>query len=539
MKLIENISIVALVLTFLSGNMKNVGREVNVEEENTVVRSYASDDSFVFSDEPYAVSETSIVNKELKLLNKGVDKYKITTENGSFIVDSSEEKETSVNVPLQIAVGEGEQKILVEGMEGDDIVSEEETIISTLGTSEQFYASTLGYETIDKASLDYRLENELISEIEYENQIEKYTLASNSFGSNHNAFDSEDGGPSLDYPIEGRVMVNIDSNGLGYELKPVEGIRVKIEAYNGYDNIMSGYTQEITTDDNGFFLFPYIEEYFYYAYYFEITAYTETNYGNKKYNAKVVDNKKEVYFKKICVDHQNGKIQNSYDIILNNFSCDEDKAFVILYYLSKTVKYISSVDELKSKYETTLIQYPVGRTSFYSKAFDDVPIIGDIAEWRAPFLRGDISIQGTEGRDVYDNGRVILHEYGHFIADKLGVFNKVGGNHSLEDDFINDISLNDGRAGFGAQMAWNEGLADFISVVLNQKLYSKKDSKYSDYDLSSFYDEYGNTTFLRGLGEGNEIVTASIIYQFYKGSYFNGNERAIWSFLSKKQTKLL
>ena len=82
----------------------------------------------------------------------------------------------------------------------------------------------------------------------------------------------------------------------------------------------------------------------------------------------------------------------------------------------------------------------------------------------SPFWN-EITIGDAAGDDGYDD-TVIIHEYGHFIADRYGCDDSSGGNHYLDRHYDPDL-------------AWSEGWANYLSSAVRDS------SWYLDYNWSS------------------------------------------------------
>lgn len=115
--------------------------------------------------------------------------------------------------------------------------------------------------------------------------------------------------------------------------------------------------------------------------------------------------------------------------------------------------------------------------------------------------------------DAYD-WDVVLHEYGHAIAQSASVTPPVGGKHT----FFTNLSQANGKAR-GTRLAWSEGVASWLSVagqvdrdVAALGIPRAGDSRYDDPEKHLAVDLAGNTGGT-ARGEDDEAATARLLWQ--------------------------
>lgn len=116
---------------------------------------------------------------------------------------------------------------------------------------------------------------------------------------------------------------------------------------------------------------------------------------------------------------------------------------------------------------------------------------------------------------------ILLHEYSHYISDKLGLDQNPGGGHSLENLTDGAAEREESRL-YGLRKAWGEGLATFLGIVIqkevlvNSDIIDVCDEVYTDsscqkFNLETLRDK-GN---LIDYGDGCEADVAGILYDIY------------------------
>jgi hypothetical protein len=110
---------------------------------------------------------------------------------------------------------------------------------------------------------------------------------------------------------------------------------------------------------------------------------------------------------------------------------------------------------------------------------------------------------------------VMLHEYGHFVANELDIENNPGGDHSSADN----LSVSRGSKEIGVPLAFGEGWPTYFAVSLLQiqgaadlGVPNAGDDKYQDTEDQEITDdlEEGGT-----LGEDNEFTVMSVLWDLY------------------------
>ncbi len=150
-------------------------------------------------------------------------------------------------------------------------------------------------------------------------------------------------------------------------------------------------------------------------------------------------------------------------------------------------------------------------------------------------------------RDDKNDWDVVLHEYGHYVADYYNIDNSPGGNHS--SNFC--LNLTRGKNS-GMLLAWGEGWATYFSISAQIEMNASElnilyvgDCYYTDtidaqtnYSLESPpYIKYRN-------GESNEAVVAAVLFDLADSG--NANDENIelgfgflWNFINDTQCKTL
>ncbi|HEX9757124.1 MAG TPA: hypothetical protein VGB26_04900 [Nitrospiria bacterium] len=103
--------------------------------------------------------------------------------------------------------------------------------------------------------------------------------------------------------------------------------------------------------------------------------------------------------------------------------------------------------------------------------------------------------------DEYDDD-IIIHEYAHFLSEKLSRDDSPGGPHTLRD------STQDTR------LAWSEGFAHFLSSAV-QKKSSQIDTKGGDNGGSTFFEIEGPSLSSLALFSSNEIAVAAVLWDIF------------------------
>lgn len=111
---------------------------------------------------------------------------------------------------------------------------------------------------------------------------------------------------------------------------------------------------------------------------------------------------------------------------------------------------------------------------------------------------------------------VLLHEYGHFVADQLNIENNPGGSHSSSRNLADYPGRN---KDLGIRLAWGEGWATYFAVSLLADMNTASlgianvgDTKYQDTEDANIVNdlEVGAT-----LGEDNEATVMGVLWDLY------------------------
>lgn len=137
--------------------------------------------------------------------------------------------------------------------------------------------------------------------------------------------------------------------------------------------------------------------------------------------------------------------------------------------------------------------------------------------------------------DAFDWG-VLLHEYGHYVADVASIDNNTpvqNGNHDPKHNATDD----EADKSQGVALAWDEGFADFFSQMVQRAMgtmglglmdVGAMPPTYIDQlptptgSITIQLDVPGNTPPYFSLGEDNEIAVARVLWAFYDQTQFSG-----------------
>jgi hypothetical protein len=134
---------------------------------------------------------------------------------------------------------------------------------------------------------------------------------------------------------------------------------------------------------------------------------------------------------------------------------------------------------------------------------------------------------------------VLLHEYGHFVADQLGIHDNPGGPHS---GGVNLADMPGRDKDEGVRLAWGEGWPSYFAVSLLKEMDAASlgianvgDERYQDTeDAAILHDlEVGRT-----LGEDNEVTVMSTLWDLYDALADGADlvalgDDAVWSTLNQ------
>lgn len=216
----------------------------------------------------------------------------------------------------------------------------------------------------------------------------------------------------------------------------------------------------------------------------------------------------------------------NFQIDPNNYTSDSDKEHAEAFSVHQAINLGARYVETKkgSKLDTIKVYYPTTEktTCFNSKGIHIL-------------------------RDDKNDWDVVLHEYGHYVADYYNIDNSPGGNHS--SNFC--LNLTRGKNS-GMLLAWGEGWATYFSISAQIEMNASElnilyvgDCYYTDtidaqtnYSLESPpYIKYRN-------GESNEAVVAAVLFDLADSG--NANDENIelgfgflWNFINDTQCKTL
>lgn len=216
----------------------------------------------------------------------------------------------------------------------------------------------------------------------------------------------------------------------------------------------------------------------------------------------------------------------NFQIDPNNYTSDSDKEHAEAFSVHQAINLGARYVETKkgSKLDTIKVYYPTTEktTCFNSKGIHIL-------------------------RDDKNDWDVVLHEYGHYVADYYNIDNSPGGNHS--SNFC--LNLTRGKNS-GMLLAWGEGWATYFSISAQIEMNASElnilyvgDCYYTDtidaqtnYSLESPpYIKYRN-------GESNEAVVAAVLFDL--ADFGNNNDENIelgfgflWNFINDTQCKTL
>ena len=212
----------------------------------------------------------------------------------------------------------------------------------------------------------------------------------------------------------------------------------------------------------------------------------------------------------------------------NNYTSDSDKEHAEAFRVHQAINLGARYVETKkgSKLDTIKVYYPTTEktTCFNSKGIHIL-------------------------RDDKNDWDVVLHEYGHYVADYYNISTlSVGGNH----DFGDCNNLKRGKAD-GMRLAWDEGWATYFSISaqleMNAALLNIKyvgDLKYTDVRKDYKIDvslETPDILYFR-FGESNEMAVTAVLFDLADSGNINDENIELgfgflWNFINDTQCKTL
>jgi hypothetical protein len=124
-----------------------------------------------------------------------------------------------------------------------------------------------------------------------------------------------------------------------------------------------------------------------------------------------------------------------------------------------------------------------------------------------------------EGVDQYD-WDTIHHEYGHFVAQEIGIENNPGGQHNLGDN----LSETTGSKDIGTRLAWGEAWPTYFAISLQQEENAAAlgvprvgDTRYQAFETAPTGIDYSMETSNGGgvPGEDNEVAVQRVLWDLY------------------------
>jgi hypothetical protein len=113
---------------------------------------------------------------------------------------------------------------------------------------------------------------------------------------------------------------------------------------------------------------------------------------------------------------------------------------------------------------------------------------------------------------------VILHEFGHYVASKLGIDHSPGGPHS----FTQNLGEPPRTKGQGILLAWSEGFATWFAITAEWVLGTSAlhipnvgDTYYDDTEDANIHENLATNAPDPSIGEDNELSVARTLWHFF------------------------
>jgi hypothetical protein len=176
-----------------------------------------------------------------------------------------------------------------------------------------------------------------------------------------------------------------------------------------------------------------------------------------------------------------------------------------------------------------------GMTPKFLNVLYPFPRNEDITNFNPAKLLGEINED-----DAFD-WSVLLHEYGHFVATQIGIFNTTPVTNNHHELYWNMADpAHEASKAQGLAIAWNEGFADFFSQMVQDVTGTSSldltdvgatPPIYVDYApglTTSFQlDVPGNTPPHPSLGEDNEASVARVLWSAFSLPTFSGIDGSV------------
>lgn len=143
------------------------------------------------------------------------------------------------------------------------------------------------------------------------------------------------------------------------------------------------------------------------------------------------------------------------------------------------------------------------------------------------------SVADINSDDAFDWG-VILHEYGHYVSDLVGIINNTPVSSSAHD-FPWNMTDHEADKNQGLAISWNEGFADFFSQMVQRAMDTSSlglrhvgasppiyIDETAQGQLSLNLDAPGSTRQNPSRGEDNEASVARVLWDLYQQPMFSG-----------------
>ena len=126
---------------------------------------------------------------------------------------------------------------------------------------------------------------------------------------------------------------------------------------------------------------------------------------------------------------------------------------------------------------------------------------------------------------------VAHHEYGHYVADRIGIQRNPGGPHS---GTMNLSEVGDASKDVGTRLAWGEAWPTYFGTTLQQALDLARagiptvgDDRYSDTDDADLDYDLEVPVSNEGIGEDGEIAVQRFLWDVFDSARDNGDEVAL------------
>ncbi|MEZ5371431.1 MAG: PKD domain-containing protein [Microthrixaceae bacterium] len=224
------------------------------------------------------------------------------------------------------------------------------------------------------------------------------------------------------------------------------------------------------------------------------------------------------------VDNDDGVGQGDRDVFVRVLAAGEDFSIGGQFIESPVTAEVASGTELTidltaNNTDDNNTAFSLQNAMYLGTKYLDTRVDGGLRFLDVVYPDPDGSFYDTEKLHVLALDRfdwdVMLHEYGHFVANELDIENNPGGNHSSADN----LSVTRGSKEIGVPLAFGEGWPTYFAVTLLQiqdvaalGVPNAGDSLYQDTEDQVITDdlEAGGS-----LGEDNEYTVMSVLWDLY------------------------